>query len=330
MSERFARLLAPALAASFCAAFLLGARFDRGLNAARARRGLHRNQEADGDGGAAQTFQRIRSVPGGLAMQYGFVNFNRDALSVSLDMTQQELRDARNEYGYTERGLLEVKGWYQAARDKAYNDVVARGGGQAEVNAAAASVDREYDRRRKAYLASKGFKLLPGSVADIDVPLLVKRNKEKLAPLAQVFQKIGDDRSYGSDDVIGAVVAMVQTAILYKIPPDVDGDRHVAGLWPPLVTLAYGWGDCDTKTCLIGSILTNWPSIKMVGVSLPDHYLCAVLRIPNKGDAYVEWQGLQYVLVESAGPAWLQPGTVGVDTMPLLTASEGFAIEPFF
>jgi hypothetical protein len=91
-----------------------------------------------------------------------------------------------------------------------------------------------------------------------------------------------------------------------------------------------GWGDCDTKTGLLASILSNWPGMKLVGVSVPGHYLMGVLRIPDKRDVFVEYDGLQYVLVEPAGPAWLPPGSVSDFTTNLLQSPEGYHIDAFF
>jgi hypothetical protein len=110
---------------------------------------------------------------------------------------------------------------------------------------------------------------------------------------------------------------------------DPDG-RHNGGLLQPATTMIKGWGDCDTKTALLASILANWPQMRMVGVAVPGHYLMGVLRIPEKGDAFVEHGGLQYVLIEPAGPAWLPPGRVADTTVALLESSEGYRIDPLF
>ena len=56
----------------------------------------------------------------------------------------------------------------------------------------------------------------------------------------------------------------------------------------------------------------------------------AIRRLPAKGDMFVRHKGLEYVLVEPAGPAWLEPGQVGTHTTELLRGSQGYQIEPFF
>jgi hypothetical protein len=52
--------------------------------------------------------------------------------------------------------------------------------------------------------------------------------------------------------------------------------------------------------------------------------------VPAKGDMFVRYEGLEYVLVEPAGPAWLEPGQAGRHTAELLAGSDGYQIEPFF
>jgi hypothetical protein len=123
---------------------------------------------------------------------------------------------------------------------------------------------------------------------------------------------------------------LAQIAMFYKEPDDVIDGVHNGGLLPPLTSVAYGWGDCDTKTGVVASILANWPDTKMVGISVPGHFLMGVLQVPEKGDTIIEYGGLQYVLLEPAGPAWLPPGHVGEETSALLAGRDGYKIEPFF
>ncbi|HVE13871.1 MAG TPA: hypothetical protein VNI01_10790, partial [Elusimicrobiota bacterium] len=99
------------------------------------------------------------------------------------------------------------------------------------------------------------------------------------------------------------------------------------GVLPPLKALVMGQGDCDTKSAVIASVLKNWPNLRMVGLEIPDHYLMAVHRIPRRGEAYVEFQGLPYVMIEAAGPAWLAPGSVGEYTENFIQSGKDFQIQ---
>ena len=162
------------------------------------------------------------------------------------------------------------------------------------------------------------------------MPGIVKRNVPELKPLALAFQALASKSGYNSENTVGAVLSMVQTALRYKIPPMMEGARHTGGLLPPARSLLSGWGDCDTKTGVAAAILGNWSGMRLVGIAVPGHYLMAIRRIPAKGDMFVRHEGLEYVLIETAGPAWLEPGMVGRNTASLLIGSNSYTIEPFF
>ena len=63
-------------------------------------------------------------------------------------------------------------------------------------------------------------------------------------------------------------------------------------------------------------------------LGIPGHYLMAFHQIPRRGDIFIEYKGLQYVMIESAGPAWLRPGTVGDSTYAYLKSGKNFRIQP--
>lgn len=240
-----------------------------------------------------QPSQRIRAQGELVSAEYGFQNFNDDELTISYQLKKSALMSYEARYGYTK------------AEAKASPDV-------------------------KAYLASRGFKFLTGNTVAPDMPKIVKENAPLLKPVAMAFDKVAQQRKYDQGDLLGAIASMAQTAMEYKVPPAVVGEKHTGGLLPPVSAFLRGWGDCDTKSGVIASILSNWPHMRMVGVGPPGHYLIGVLRIPNKGDLFVEYGGLQYVLIEPAGPAWLPPGTVADSTQDLLASGDGYRIEPFF
>lgn len=275
--------------------------------------------------------QRLQRLPGALASVYKFKNFNRDVLTVDFSLTDGAYCKYESAFGYYKKDLAAIDEWLKNARDGAYKYALKTHKTQAQLDAAMASLDKQREEKVKEYIASRGFKILPGHVLTVDVPAIVQRSRPVLNPVAGALQKVADQQNYDSESVIGAGLSLVQTAVIYKIPPDIEPDgRHTGGILQPATTLLKGWGDCDTKTALLSSILVNWPNMRIVGVSVPGHYLMGVLRIPNKGDAYIEYQGLQYVLVEPAGPAWLPVGQVAYTTQPLLEASEGFRIDPMF
>lgn len=281
------------------------------------------------EGGGPKTYQRIQKTASHRAATYGFQNFNKDKLEVSYQIAEKDFRPYNESFGYTKEGLAEVKAWRENARQSAYKLAVKQGKSQAQLDNAIAALDKEYDQRVTDYLRSHGFRMMKGNTVTVDMPGLVRKNAPLIKPLSLAFEKIANSRKSRSADIIGSVLSFVQTAMYYKQPDPVFKEKHTGGVLPPITAAVVGWGDCDTKTALAASILSNWAQMKMVGVSLPGHYLMGVLLIPEKGDVFLEYQGLQYVLVEPTGPAWLPPGQVGEQSTQLLSGGDGYRIEPF-
>ncbi|OGR64772.1 MAG: hypothetical protein A2X31_07335 [Elusimicrobia bacterium GWB2_63_22] len=277
----------------------------------------------------AGTSQRIFKEGAARKAEYRFINFNKDRLTISFSMRDADYRRYTAGYGYSDADLDILKAWRENARQAAWKAALPKGG-KAAADAAVAAVDLDYDTRLRALLRSRGLALRAGNLVECDMPVIVKRNVKTLNPLAMAFQKLAAEKKYAEEDLVGAVVSLVQTAIRYKVPPAVENGLHTGGLLPPGRALLAGWGDCDTKTGLLAAILGSWSGIRMVGIAVPGHYLMAIRRIPGKGDMFVRYEGLEYVLVEPAGPAWLEPGQVGVHTKELLAGREGYRVEPFF
>ena len=286
--------------------------------------------EESEEGSGARVTQRIRKDGGIHSAEYGFLNFNQDRISVSYKLDDADFRTYDGSFGYRTEDLDDLKKWRDNARKSAFQVAVKTGKSQAQLDTAVATVDKEYDKKLLDYMRSKGFRMEKGGVVRVDMPQIVRNNGPLIKSLALTFERLATQRRYRSTDIIGAALSFVQTALHYRQPDPVYKGKHTGGLLPPITAVLLGWGDCDTKTALLASLLSNWVQMRMVGISVPGHYLMAVLQIPDKGDMFVEHQGLQYVLVEPAGPAWLPPGRVAEETVNELNAREGYKIEPFF
>jgi len=322
------RLLAPALLLCYGMTARLSWRCEQSLFPRVT--GRHSQQAGEDDPhGQARASQRLGQTADSLFAEYHFQNFNRDRLQVRYQVTKKSYAPYCDGFWYSKADLDAIDRWLNNARQGAYKLAVDTHKTQSQLDKAMANLKAEFERRRRDYLVSKGFKLLAGNVVEADVPAMVKRSVTALQPVAIALDSVSVRNGYDSETLVGAAAAMVQTALYYRIPPDLEEGKHTGGILPPAMSMVRGWGDCDTKTGVLASILSNWPNVRIVGIAVPDHYLMAILRLPTKGDAFVEWQGLRYVLIEPAGPAWLPPGQVGVDTMPMLQAAEGFRVEPF-
>lgn len=275
------------------------------------------------------TSQKIFRAGDSYNAEYHFVNFNKDSVGVNFAMTARDYRTYLSGYGYSEADMAALRDWREKTRQAVWKQAYLKGGKPA-AEKAISGVDIDYDTKLRAMLRSRGLALRAGNVVECDMPVIVKRNVQLLKPLAMALQKVATARKYAEEDLIGAALSLIQTALRYKIPPATENGLHTCGLLPPARALLSGWGDCDTKTGLLAAILGNWTGIKMVGIAVPGHYLMAIRRLPGKGDVFVRYEGLEYVLLEPAGPAWLEPGMVGAATTALLSGREGYRVEPFF
>ena len=278
--------------------------------------------------GAGQ-FQRIEEKNGLIYAEYGCRNFNDDPLRASYTISAKELTAYKQGYGYYQSELDALNSWQKKSLDEAYRFALQNHLKQEELNRRGAAIKAEYHAKHRSLLLSRGFAILPGNVLVADIPAVARRNIKELHPFALALAGTADEKGYDSSDIVGAALSLVQTAFRYEAVPMLVDGKQTGGIYPPLETVARGKGDCDTKGALLASILLNWSRIKLVGVGVPDHYLMGVLANPAKGDAFVEYQGLRYLLLEPAGPAWLPPGAVGPVTTTLLNSGTGITLEPF-
>lgn len=282
------------------------------------------------DSGGPKTYQRIKKTADRRTVQYGFSNFNRDRIEISYSIAEKDFQPYNSSFGYKKEDITELRNLREKRKQQAFVDAQKKGLSQAQFNNVLAGIDKQYDADLKGYMSSHGFRMSKDNVVTVDMPMLVKKNAAYVKPISQEFDKVATARRYRSGEIIGAALSFVQTALRYKQPDPVYKGKHTGGLLLPLTAVVLGWGDCDTKSGLLAAILSNWGQMRMVGVGVPSHYLIGVLQIPEKGDVFVQYDGLQYVLVEPAGPAWFPPGQVADTTIALLKGSEGYRIEPFF
>ncbi len=284
--------------------------------------------EGSGGGEGARVFQNIRRQPDAITAEYGCVNFNNDALRVKIVLPYEDLETYRRDYGYTRKELDDLLVWQRQALNEAFQTATKNRSTQAELDRTSEGIKQEYFRRHRELLMTRGFRFLSPTLLAPDIPAIVRRNVVPLRPLALSLNQMAESGDYDTDAIIGANLALVQTALFYEVIPSEQNGRVSGGMQPPLLTLAAGKGDCDSKTALLAATLLSWDNIRLVGVGVPNHYLLGILRNPAKGEMFVEYEGLHYVLVEPAGPGWLPPGSVGRNTLDLLNAGDGVMIEP--
>lgn len=316
--------------AAFGVSLLLGERLEKDVASGPDAALTCQDRAAAGSSkGGAQRFQKIEERNGLLNAEYGCVNFNEDQVRVSFSVPVKSLEDYRQEFGYTQPELDALFAWQKSALQRAYEDAVKKRLSRAELDSASAAIKSEYKSRYRSFIISRGFSFKGEKTVVADVPAIAKRSTGHLRPVAQQIARDAQKKGYDSGETIAAATSLVQTALRYETVPMTVNGKNTGGIYPPLEAISKGEGDCDTKSALLASILLNWSKMNLVGVAIPNHYLVGVLRNPAKGEAFVEYKGLRYVLIEPAGPAWLPLGSIAPTTMAFLETGQSYGIEPF-
>lgn len=274
-----------------------------------------------------KSVQRIREEQGVISAEYGFVAFNNEPVQISYSLPAKELALYRQDYGYNQTDLDALMDWQKKSLAEAYAQAVQNRWAQEKLNAVSRGIHEDFRKKQEELFAARGFRLQQGNILIPDIPGIVQRNIKPLHEVARQFSQAAAAKGYDAQETIAAVLSLVQTALRYQNLPANQGGRITGGMTPPLVTMLEGQGDCDAKTALLAAILRNWSQIKLVGVGIPNHYLLGVLQNPAKGQAFVEYEGMRYVLLEAAGPGWLPAGTIAESTMARLAAGEELRLE---
>ena len=257
---------------------------------------------------AERDYQVARGAGGDYQVTASYLNLGRDPLSIGFALPQELVRESIEEFGFDPAETRQMAQSCNCTQQQ-YDE----------------RVDAYYRDRAVAWRTESGVRHLY-----VDVPAVVARNRLRLRALAGEFDKLVSARHYGQDDALGSMITFVQAALVYQKPPNEENGRNILGFYPPLRALEAGSGDCDTKSALLAAILTNFPGVKMIGVHVPRHYLVGIARVPRQGDAFIEYRGEPFVLIEASGPGRLPPGTIGATTQAALETMNEVRIDPLF
>lgn len=257
---------------------------------------------------AERDYRLATDAKGDHRVTASYVNFNSDPLQLAFAISGRGVRESMDEFGYS------------AAEAQ-------------QMAKTCGCTQEEFDRRIEEHYRTRG---LAWRMADgvrrlyVDIPAVVEHNRARVRDLAREFDRLATARKYGPDETLGAMLTFVQSALPYQRPPKQEGERDILGFYPPPRTLEAGFGDCDSKSALLAAILTNFPGTRMIGVHVPRHYLVGVARVPRSGDAFIEYRGEPFVLIEPSGPGRLPPGMIAPTTQAALATMHDVRIDPLF
>ncbi len=258
---------------------------------------------------------------------YAFIAAGNRPLRLNLSLPAADYATYRNRFGYRQDELDALYRQQTERLDQAYRNALATGQPQDELDAIYARIKADYHQRTDQLIRERGFRFVDNHTLTADIPRIVRDNTAVVRPLALTLLESARDQQLGTQDIVALALPFTQTALAYEALPVERNGRLTAGFSPPLEVLLEGRGDCDSKTALLAAMLLNWDRIKLIGVGVPGHYLLGVLRVPARGDAFFEYDGLTYVLMEPAGPTWLPPGMVADSTLQRIGSGK-VIVEP--
>lgn len=261
-------------------------------------------------GGEAR-YVRLAARDGRTRVTADFRGLQGDALSVSFDVDAGASRASMRGFGIA---AAEIDSLSDTCRATA-------GCTQADLDAALVRYYRDH-HLRVVQAAGQRPRLF------VDIPEVVRRNRDAVRPVAAALRTLGSNRGFDGERILEAAVALVQGGLAYRTPASSEDGRQTLGFYTPPRALEQGFGDCDTKSALLAAILTDLGESRMIGVRVPGHYLLGLSREPRPGEAFVEYAGRPYVLVEAAGPASRRPGDVSDRTREALASREPLRIDP--
>lgn len=236
-----------------------------------------------------------------------------DPLSVSFAMERSASRQSMQEFGISSE---EINALEQACRTTQNCQ------------------QREFDQRLTQYFREHKLRLrsVPGQRPRlfVDIPAVVRHSRAHVQPVSAALQQLAAEQGQDADWIFASAVAMVQSGLEYRTPQALEGGRQTLGFYTPSRALEKGYGDCDTKSALLASILQNLGTSRIVGVRIPGHYLLGVARTPEAGQAFVQYQGESFVLLEAAGPAQRPLGEIAAKTRLALERGDEIRFDPMF
>jgi len=140
----------------------------------------------------------------------------------------------------------------------------------------------------------------------VDHRWIVEQSRDDMKPLAWTISRTTRSRGYRTQRELLNIMAGFVQSMAYKIPADARRTRSgreikTGGITMPIETLYRGYGDCDTKSVLLASILANFPCQRVILLTGARHMFIGVRGIPRRDEHYVDIRGTKYILIELTG-----------------------------
>ena len=143
---------------------------------------------------------------------------------------------------------------------------------------------------------------LKNGVVVFDYSKVVEESRTPVKPLYQALSRIFQKHGIKGRAKIEFIMRFLQD-IPYGIPPTNYEGRFINGMFPPSELLKMGWGDCDSKSILMATLLSFEPRFynRLAMVLVPGHALLGLELIPGPYDKTVRYLGRTFIYAEPVG-----------------------------
>ncbi|MBI3922438.1 MAG: hypothetical protein HY318_13535 [Armatimonadetes bacterium] len=239
---------------------------------------------------------------------YHWQHFDRKDYDCTVDVSAQTIQAAQGELGLPkDQRQLVIPGYkfeakYGTPEEKAQvQQQMEEAKRQWEENAARLRQEHEANIQRSGFVR-QGEALLP------NFPRLRQLNAPRVQKLAQQLNTLAQKSKLGERGTAELMLSFVQE-IKYRVPPKERRGLYTGGLLTPVEVLAEGYGDCDSKSLLLATLLSAGTPLKVVLLTGCEHMIVGMEGNPRAGENAVTFQGRTYLLCEASSGVW-EPGHV--------------------
>lgn len=145
------------------------------------------------------------------------------------------------------------------------------------------------------------------STLEPDYLWVLENSREDVRQAALRLRDAGREAGYDDFSKFVELLASFVQSLEYRVPPETRRGRdgtviQTFGLTMPLETLFNGHGDCDTKSVLFATLLTDLADTRLILVRGANHMFAGVRAQPRPLERYVRLRGENYVLIELTHP----------------------------
>ncbi|MCR9206066.1 MAG: hypothetical protein NXH75_15895 [Halobacteriovoraceae bacterium] len=160
-----------------------------------------------------------------------------------------------------------------------------------------------------------------------DYEKIIEESRPLIRPLYLEFLRIVKKYDLSKREKVELIMRFLQD-IPYGIPPTNYKNRYIGGLFPPVELLKNKWGDCDSKSLLMATLLSFDKDYfnRLAIILVPGHALLGIRMVPGPYEKCIRFGGFSYVYAEPVG---LSRTPLGVTNSPYSLSVEVIPLNLF-